>query len=172
MNEGATTEVLYDVDENGVATITINRPKALNALNANVFERLLQIATDLRTKDSKVKCVILTSAGRSFSAGNDVAKGQSSSSYTHPNPRLPVDAIEALSAVPQPLLVVVNGLCYTGALELLLAGDITLASCENAVFCDTHSQLGIVPTWVSLTSHVPYLPSNVLYIGALGAASA
>jgi enoyl-CoA hydratase/carnithine racemase len=148
-----TDEVLYEEDSSGVALITINRPKALNSLNVNIFQSLLKIALKLRARESSVKCVILTSAGRAFSAGNDVAKGgkftsgQAISSDLQNINRLQVDTIEALTAIPQPLLLAVNGLCYTGALELLMVADIIFASEENAMFCDTHAHLGLVPTW-------------------------
>ena len=92
--------------------------------------------------------MILTAAGRAFSSGNDVAKGgKFTQNGQKVSPRIQVDAIEALIAIPQPLLVAVNGLCYTGALELLMAADLIFASEENAVFCDTHAHLGLVPTW-------------------------
>ena len=60
--------------------------------------------------------------------------------------RLQVETIEALDAVPQPLIAAVNGVAYTGALELLLAADMIVAA-KRAIFCDTHAKLGLVPTW-------------------------
>ena len=58
-----------------------------------------------------------------------------------------METIEALCALPQPLIGAVNGVAYTGALELLLACDIIVAAAGRAAFCDTHSRLGLVPTW-------------------------
>jgi enoyl-CoA hydratase len=143
--------VLFAVDDDGVGTITINRPSSLNSLSVPVFERLKEIATAVRY-EKEIKVLILTGAGdRAFSAGNDVKGGSFTASSagggaSRPSRRLQVEAIEALDAVPQPLIASVNGVAYTGALELLLAADIIVAA-RRAVFCDTHARLGLVPTW-------------------------
>ena len=55
-------------------------------------------------------------------------------------------AIDAIEAAPQPVIGAINGLAYTGALELLLVCDIVL-SADHAYFQDTHGKLGLVPTW-------------------------
>ena len=117
----------------------------MNSLSVPVFERLKEIALAVRT-EKDIKVLILTAAGdRAFSAGNDVRGGSFTSGGTA-NRRLQVEAIEALDAVPQPLIAAVNGVAYTGALELLLAADIVVAA-KRATFCDTHAKLGLVPTW-------------------------
>ena len=72
----------------------------------------------------------------------------------HDERRLQVEAIEALDAIPQPLIAAVNGVAYTGALELLLAADIVVAA-KHATFCDTHAKLGLVPTW-GLSVRMPH----------------
>jgi enoyl-CoA hydratase len=91
------------------------------------------------SKDKGVHVIVLTGAGeKAFSAGNDLAS-------MAPN-GVALAAIEAIEAAPQPVIAAVNGLAYTGALELLLACDILL-SAESAVFQDTHGKLGLVPTW-------------------------
>jgi len=139
--------VLYEEDDKGIATITINRPKAMNSLTQEVFGKIYDICRKLKNKSATAKVVILTGAGaKAFSAGNDV-RGGTFTAAGGGNPRLQLDTIEALDSIPQPLLVAVNGFCFTGALELLMPGDIILAGQKQAVFCDTHSQLGMVPTW-------------------------
>lgn len=136
--------VLFEERSNGVGVITLNRPKSLNSLNQDVFEELLALCKRLSARNSTVKVVVLNAAGdRAFSAGNDVKGGQFTA---RGDPRLQVNTIEALYNLPQPLLVAVNGACYTGALELIMPADFIIAS-EKAVFCDTHSTLGLVPTW-------------------------
>ena len=98
MNENV---VLY-TESGGVGTITINRPKAMNSLNADVFKALLLLARELRTNQS-VKCVVLTAAGeKAFSAGNDVKGGGFTSKKDAQQPLLQVDTITALDALPQP----------------------------------------------------------------------
>jgi enoyl-CoA hydratase len=148
--------VLFNVDaESGVGTITINRPRSMNALNLPVFARLRDIAAAARW-DRSLRVLILTGSGeRAFSAGNDVKPGGAfSSEGGDDSRRLQVEAIEHLCAVPQPLLGAVNGVCFTGALELLLACDIIVAARNAAAFCDTHARLGLVPTW-GLSARLP-----------------
>jgi len=121
--------------------------KAMNSLNVPVFERLKEIALAARY-EKELKVLVLTAAGdRAFSAGNDVRGGSfTASGGGATSRRLQVETIEALDAVPQPLIAAVNGVAYTGALELLLAADMIVAA-KRAIFCDTHAKLGLVPTW-------------------------
>ena len=119
----------------------------MNSLNVPVFERLKEIALAARY-EKELKVLVLTAAGdRAFSAGNDVRGGSfTASGGGATSRRLQVETIEALDAVPQPLIAAVNGVAYTGALELLLAADMIVAA-KRAIFCDTHAKLGLVPTW-------------------------
>jgi enoyl-CoA hydratase len=83
-------------------------------------------------------------AGKCFSAGhdlNDIAAGE-----RPPKPNFQADTIEALANLPQPVISAVHGHCYTGALELALAGDIIFAS-ASAKFADTHARWALVPAW-------------------------
>eukprot|EP00747_Dinoflagellata_sp_TGD_P167225 gnl/TRDRNA2_/TRDRNA2_191249_c0_seq1.p1 gnl/TRDRNA2_/TRDRNA2_191249_c0~~gnl/TRDRNA2_/TRDRNA2_191249_c0_seq1.p1 ORF type:complete len:269 (+),score=52.96 gnl/TRDRNA2_/TRDRNA2_191249_c0_seq1:107-913(+) len=145
MESPADDVVLFQEDNDGIATITLNRPKAMNSLSEEVFERLLAITRRLRRRDATAKVVILTASGdKAFSAGNDVRGGAFTAKG---DPRLQIDTIEALDRLPQPLLACVNGVCFTGALELLMAADFVLAGKDRAIFCDTHAKLGLVPTW-------------------------
>lgn len=144
-SQPSTNVVLFEENADGVVTLTINRPSSMNSLSEDVFQRLLDICQALNQKDATAKVVILTGAGdKAFSAGNDVRGGRFTS---RGDPHLQVDTIEALDRLPQPLICAINGLCFTGALELIMAADIVLAGKERASFCDTHSKLGLVPTW-------------------------
>ena len=95
--------------------------------------------------------VILRGAGRCFSAGHDL--GDISTGEKLPEPHFQSKVIERLADLPQPVITAVHGHCYTGALELALAGDIILAS-ENAKFADTHAKWALTPVW-GLSQRLP-----------------
>ncbi len=129
-----------------VARITLNRPQALNALSPDLFLELEDAVKDI-AKDKSIEVVVLTGAGRAFSAGNDIkgiASRQSSPATTRR--RLQLDTLEAIENLEKPVIAAVNGYCLTGALELVTVCDMIIAS-ENAVFGDTHARWGLTPTW-------------------------
>lgn len=138
------SDLVLREDRNGMAFLTINRPEKLNALNVEVFAELNSHIATLETQTETVGCVVLRGGGRCFSAGHDlgdIAKGEKL-----PRPNFQARVIERLSDLPQPVITAVHGHCYTGALELALAGDIILAS-ENAKFADTHAKWALTPVW-------------------------
>lgn len=131
-------------DEAGVATLTLNRPDALNALSPALFEELRQHVDSIGREVERVGCVILGGAGRSFSAGNDlkaIERGERA-----PSPHFQAETLDAIEALPQPVIAAVQGHCYTGALELVLACDLLVAA-ESARFADTHGRWAMTPTW-------------------------
>lgn len=131
-------------DREGASILTLNRPDKLNALNAEVFVALDNHVADLEKETETIGLVILRGAGRCFSAGHDlkdIAVGE-----RMPRPNFQAHVIERLANLPQPVISAVHGHCYTGALELALAGDIILAS-ENAKFADTHAKWALTPVW-------------------------
>lgn len=135
--------VLRD-DKNGVATLTINRPEKLNALNVAAFKELHAHVEALAGQEESVGCVVVRGAGKCFSAGHDlkdIAAGEAL-----PMPNFQARVIERLANLPQPVISAVHGHCYTGALELALAGDLILAS-DDAKFADTHSKWALTPVW-------------------------
>jgi len=135
--------VLRD-DAEGVCTLTLNRPDALNALSPNMFVELRTHVDKIADQQDEVGCVILCGAGRSFSAGNDLKAIQAGE--VAPSAHFQAETIDRLANLPQPLIVAVQGHCYTGSLELALSADIIIAS-ESAKFCDTHGKWGMSPTW-------------------------
>lgn len=138
------TELVLRDDKSGVATLTINRPDKLNALNIPVFEALDDHVSDIAAKTESIGVVVLRGAGKCFSAGHDLA--DISTGEKMPRPNYQAHVIEELATLPQPVITAVHGHCYTGALELALAGDIILAS-ENAKFADTHARWALTPVW-------------------------
>lgn len=138
-------------DKEGIAVLTLNRPDQLNAMNPALFIELRAHIDAIAADTQGVGCVILTGAGKSFSAGNDlraIAAGERA-----PSRHYQAETIEALEALPQPAICAVRGNCYTGALELMLGCDMLLAS-ETARFCDTHGKFGMVPSW-GLSQRLP-----------------
>lgn len=131
-------------DREGLAILTLNRPDALNALSPRLFEELRAHVDDLAGQTDDVGCVILCGRGRSFSAGNDLKAIQAGE--VAPSPHFQAQTLDAIEALPQPVIAAVQGHCYTGSLELALACDLIIAA-DDARIADTHGKWGMSPTW-------------------------
>jgi enoyl-CoA hydratase len=138
------SELVLRDDANGAATLTLNRPDKLNALNVELFAALAAHVERLESQTDTVGLVILRGAGRCFSAGHDLA--DISTGERLPAPNFQAKIIDRLANLPQPVISAVHGHCYTGALELALAGDIILAA-QGARFADTHAKWALTPVW-------------------------
>ena len=138
------TDLVMREDIDGIAVLTLNRPDKLNALNVALFQNLLDHVKDIAVQADSIGCVVLKGAGRCFSAGHDL--GDIAAGEKLPRPNFQAKVIEALTELPQPVISAVHGHCYTGALELALAGDLILAS-EGTKFADTHGKWALQPVW-------------------------
>jgi enoyl-CoA hydratase len=138
------TALVLRSDANGVATLTLNRPEALNALSPALFVELRAHIEAIALAVDKVGCVILCGTGKSFSAGNDIRAIQAGERT--PSAHFQAETLDAIEAMPQPVIASVHGHCYTGALELVLACDLLVAA-ESARFADTHGRWSMTPTW-------------------------
>lgn len=140
----------------GVATITLNRPEALNAFDTAQLERLQAALRDVRG-DRSVRCVVLTGAGGpAFAAGADIKQmvdldSRSGLAFG----RLGQAVTAAVEGLPQPVVAAVNGYAFGGGCELALACDLRLAS-ETAQFAQPEVSLGIPPGW-GATQRLPRL---------------
>lgn len=133
----------------GVLTLTLNRPDALNALRP---EMLVGLGQEIRAADAddQVSVVVLRGAGRAFSAGVDlkVLQGISAEAgkigdvFDAPA----ADVAQAMRESSKPIIARVHGACFTGALEIALHCDFIYASTETR-FGDTHTRFGLRPTW-------------------------
>lgn len=148
MTDSSSDVVLLDVSER-IATITLNRPSARNALSSELLHLLPRLMLEA-DHDPDVDVLILTGADPAFCAGLDLkelgstggnlngtgADGTTNSSGVRgPFP-----------ALTKPLIGAVNGVAITGGFELALNCDLLVAS-ENAKFGDTHSRVGVMPGW-------------------------
>ncbi len=131
-------------DHDGTVTLTLNRPEKLNSLNVQMFVELREHIDRISNETEKVGLVVVRGAGKCFSAGHDLA--DIATGERPPRPNFQADTIEHLADLPQPVISAVHGHCYTGALELALAGDLIFAA-ESAKFADTHARWALVPAW-------------------------
>ncbi len=128
-----------------IATVTVNRPKALNALNVRVVEELAQVLRDVR-HDSAVRALIVTGAGdRAFVAGADIAAMTTMSAVEGLEfCRLGHRVMQSMEELPIPIIAAVNGFALGGGLELAMACDLIVAS-DKARFGQPEINLALIP---------------------------
>ena len=142
MNDRALEPVLLQAVEDGVATLTLNRPRQYNALSAELLASL-HTALDAIAADASVRVVLLTGSGGAFCAGHDLKEMSA----------LPPAEIAALFAscsammqklvaLPQPVIAVVNGLATAAGCQLVAQCDMAVA-CEHARFAASGVNLGL-----------------------------
>jgi 2-(1,2-epoxy-1,2-dihydrophenyl)acetyl-CoA isomerase len=130
-----------------VATLTLNRPDAYNALNLALGRELFAAALDL-DEDPDVRCIVITGSGRAFCAGGDVkdfvdslgrigAHIKELTTYLH-------GAISRLSRSDKPVIMAVNGVAAGGGFSLALSGDLVIAA-ESAKFTMAYSKIAASP---------------------------
>jgi 2-(1,2-epoxy-1,2-dihydrophenyl)acetyl-CoA isomerase len=142
--------IRFEVTGRAVGVITLNRPDSLNALNAAMVDELR--AAVEAAPGAGARCLLLTGEGRGFSSGADLASGGG----------LPADAgmalekhfnplVEALFALPIPVVAAVNGPCAGAGCSLALAADIVIAA-RSAYFLQAFVNIGLIPdagaTWL------------------------
>jgi enoyl-CoA hydratase len=142
----------------GVATLTLSRPEALNAINAKMLQQL-DVALAAAAVDHGLRIVIITGQGRAFSAGVDLnaigRSGQAGGDIGSSMNSLARSVIDRIATMPQVVIAKVNGFCMTGALELAMACDLIVAA-DEATFADTHAKWGLRPTW-GMSQRLPRL---------------
>jgi enoyl-CoA hydratase len=130
-------DVLLIETEDRVRTLTLNRPKARNALSSALRTQFFAALRDAEAEDD-VDVVILTGADPVFCAGLDLKELGDSTDLPDISPQWP--------AMTKPVIGAINGAAVTGGLEFALYCDILIAS-EQARFADTHARVGLLPTW-------------------------
>jgi enoyl-CoA hydratase/carnithine racemase len=131
-----------------VATVTLNRPGARNALSRELRKALWKTMTDLEADDA-VAAIVLTGADPAFCAGLDLKELASTSGADLGETGATGDTGTARGPMPQmgtPVIGAINGVAVTGGFEVALACDFLVAS-DRAAFADTHARMGIMPAW-------------------------
>ncbi len=147
--------LLLDIEE-GIATLTLNRPEARNALSRALRAQLVDAFETLRQR-ADVGVVILTGAGDAFCAGLDLKEMAALTEETGGIPSV-LDASDiagAMQAFDRPIIGAINGFAITGGFEMALACDVLIASTQ-ARFADTHARVGVMPGW-GLSQKLPRL---------------
>ncbi len=145
--------VLYELEGDSsaqVAVITLNRPTALNALSHALIAQLVD-ALDRAHADDAVGAIVLTGQGKAFSAGVDLKEISANPTVLNDDTAM----LKAFKQLRKPLIGAINGYVMTGGLELALQCDLLYAS-TSAVFADTHTKVGLLPTW-SMSQRLPRL---------------
>ncbi|MDV7497533.1 2-(1,2-epoxy-1,2-dihydrophenyl)acetyl-CoA isomerase PaaG [Acinetobacter baumannii] len=156
-------------EKNGVGYLTFNRPKALNSFNVDMHREVAEVL-NLWTKNSDVRCVVISGEGRGFCAGQDLGDrvvdpnaeapdlGYSIETYYNP-------LIKTIVNMPKPVICAVNGVAAGAGANIALACDLVIAA-KSANFVQAFCRLGLVPdsagTW--------FLPRAVGHARAMGLA--
>ncbi|MDA3559408.1 2-(1,2-epoxy-1,2-dihydrophenyl)acetyl-CoA isomerase PaaG [Acinetobacter sp. AOR15_HL] len=154
-------------EKNGVGYLTFNRPKALNSFNVDMHREVAEVL-NLWTKNSDVRCVVISGEGRGFCAGQDLGDrvvdpnaeapdlGYSIETYYNP-------LIKTIVNMPKPVICAVNGVAAGAGANIALACDLVIAA-KSANFVQAFCRLGLVPdsagTW--------FLPRAVGHARAMG----
>jgi enoyl-CoA hydratase/carnithine racemase len=137
-----------------VATLTVDRPDALNAVNVETLEAMGEALETAADEDARV--LVLTGAGDAFIAGADIKYMRDLSAEAAQEwGELGHDVADALEAFPAPTVAAVNGYAFGGGCEMALACDLRVAA-ESALIGNTEIDLGIIPGW-GATQRLPRL---------------
>ncbi|MBI1885970.1 MAG: enoyl-CoA hydratase [Chloroflexi bacterium] len=170
--------VLLEVKD-GVATVTLNRPEKLNAMNAELMDALLATLERV-AEDGEVRCVVLTGAGRGFCSGGDVSAMGAGAQGATDVPATPQEAVarlrrreetsRLLHEMPKPTIAMVNGPVAGAGLSLALACDLRIAA-ESARFGTAFIRVGFSGdfggTWMAQRLLGPAKARELYFLGEL-----
>lgn len=137
-------QVLYAV-ENGVATITMNRPKAMNSMNDGLIDGL-HAALDKVEADPEVKAVVLTGSGKAFCAGGDLSylNGLEGAAEKKAFIAKVGNVAKRITTIEKPFIAMVNAVAAGAGVNLMLACDLVYAS-DKARFMEAFAKVGLIP---------------------------
>ncbi|GAA5524382.1 1,4-dihydroxy-2-naphthoyl-CoA synthase [Microbulbifer aestuariivivens] len=158
-----TEKLLTDIDSEGVATVTLNRPDVHNAFDDDLIRQLGE-TFDRLSRQPQVRALVLASTGKNFSAGADLNWMRRMAEYSEEDNRRDAAALAAmlhkLDTFPAPTIARVQGAAFGGAVGLVSCCDMAVAA-ERASFCLSEVKIGLLPATIS-----PYV------INAIGARQA
>ena len=133
--------IIVEIDDH-VATITLNRPDALNALNSHLLQEMAQALGELDSND-KVRCIIVTGSAKAFAAGADIKEMSEKSFVDMYLGDFFEPATEAVTRVRKPIIAAVAGYALGGGCELAMMCDFIIAA-DNAKFGQPEINLGVI----------------------------
>jgi 2-(1,2-epoxy-1,2-dihydrophenyl)acetyl-CoA isomerase len=142
MNEQA-AQSLLTASDGGVLTLTLNRPEALNALNAELRAGLLSAFRSAARSD-ETRAVVITGAGRGFCSGADLRGGDAERDFRAVLTAEYNPLIEAIRGLPKPVVAAVNGVAAGAGFSLAMAADLVVAA-DDARFVPAFARIGLVP---------------------------
>ena len=138
--------ISFDVDDRGVATVTIDRPEQLNALTVETLEAIEEALDEAADRDARA-LVVAGAGDEAFVAGADISyMVDMSTPEAQAYAELGHRVAEAIETFPAPTVAAVDGYAFGGGCELALACDLRVAA-ESAVLGQTEIDLGIIPGW-------------------------
>jgi methylglutaconyl-CoA hydratase len=143
--------ILTHIDDQGIATLTMNRPEVHNAFDDLLITELTAALKSLAANE-RVRVVLLTGSGRSFSAGADLGWMRRVADYSwdeNLSDALGLAALmQSLNELAKPTIALVQGAAYGGGVGLVACCDMAIAT-EQALFCLSEVKLGLVPAVIS-----------------------
>jgi enoyl-CoA hydratase len=136
--------LIKELDDDGILTITINRPDKLNALNSDVLNSLAEM-TNQAKQDNEVKAILLTGSGKAFCAGADInrlAECNAETGYQFAQHGQAV--FRQVETLGKPVLAAINGFAFGGGCELAMSAHLRIASAK-AQFGQPEVKLGVIP---------------------------
>ncbi len=145
------SSVTIDIQDNGVASVCLNRPEKHNAFDDSIIAEINECVQNL-AQDKRVKLVVLRSNGKSFSAGADLNWMKRMASYGHEDnlkdARALAEMLHSLYSLPKPTIALIQGAAFGGAVGLASCCDVALASTQ-ASFSLSEVKIGLIPATIS-----------------------
>lgn len=134
--------IIYEKNH-GMATITLNRPEKLNAINSRMRDELIEVLVDV-AKDEKIRALIITGGTEMFCAGADITDQPGPSTlWDKLSPKRTYSYYHLIEDLGKPVIAAIAGYCLGGGLELACTCDIRIAA-DNAKLGDAHTKLGLM----------------------------